>query len=569
MGRLGSPTELDEHYDLVVIGAGISGLAAAYYYQQEHGKDARILIVDPHDDFGGHARRTEFTTSSGRKLIGHGGSQALDGPGSFSPLVLDTLEAIGVEYEKFYRYYDQDLYEGMGTAIYFDEEAWGTSHLTMQDKDAAKMFKDAPMAEAAKRDLATLMDSPPDYFPDLSDEEKKAALLDMSYLDFLTEHAKVHPDAVKYLFNVSSGWWSTGIDLFGCLEAWIAGYPGFKGMGLKWTAEPPHGVTATNASYWDYWLSGDIEPYIFHFPDGNHGVARAFVRQLIPEALAGTTMPDLVTEQLHYDQLDVDDHSTRIRLNSTAVHVEHDGSPDSAEQVRVAYSRNGSLEQVTAGAVDLRLLARGDPLHRGRPAAGAEGSAGPVVQAHEHLRERGAAELEALQGAGDLPDDDARVQEVARVLSGLPGEHGLLRVRIRSGGPDDRAVLGRSFGRRTSEHAEGGRRGGPSQDVGHDVRRLRTLDARSAGRRAGRRWLRPGDRHRGDHDQPLAPRLRLRVHATQRRVLARRTHADRGRISAVRSLRVRQLGSSPQSVGPRRDRTGAPSGAGGERGRVK
>ena len=347
----GSPTELDEHYDLVVIGAGISGLAAAYYYQQEHGKDARILIVDPHDDFGGHARRTEFTTSSGRKLIGHGGSQALDGPGSFSPLVLDTLEAIGVEYEKFYRYYDQDLYEGMGTAIYFDEDAWGTSHLTMKDKDAAKMFKDAPMAEAAKRDLATLMDSPPDYFPDLSDEEKKAALLDLSYLDFLTEHAKVHPDVVKYLFNVSSGWWSTGIDLFGCLEAWIAGYPGFKGMGLKWTAEPPHGVTATNVSYWDYWLSGDIEPYIFHFPDGNHGVARAFVRQLIPEALAGSTMPDLVTEQLHYDQLDVDGHSTRIRLNSTAVHVEHDGSPDSAEQVRVAYSRNGTLEQVTAGAV--------------------------------------------------------------------------------------------------------------------------------------------------------------------------------------------------------------------------
>ena len=121
----------------------------------------------------------------------------------------------------------------MGTAIYFDEDAWGTSHLTMKDKDASKMFKDAPMAEAAKRDLATLMDSPPDYFPDLSDEEKKAALLDLSYLDFLTEHAKVHPDVVKYLFNVSSGWWSTGIDLFGCLEAWIAGYPGLQGDGAE------------------------------------------------------------------------------------------------------------------------------------------------------------------------------------------------------------------------------------------------------------------------------------------------------------------------------------------------
>ena len=317
----------------------------------------------------------------------------------------------------------------------------------MQDKDAAKMFKDAPMAEAAKRDLATLMDSPPDYFPDLSDEEKKAALLDMSYLDFLTEHAKVHPDVVKYLFNVSSGWWSTGIDLFGCLEAWIAGYPGFKGMGLKWTAEPPHGITATNVSYWDYWLSGDIEPYIFHFPDGNHGVARAFVRQLIPEALAGTTMPDLVTEQLHYDQLDVDGHAIRIRLNSTAVHVEHDGSPDSAQQVRVAYSRNGTLEQVTAGAVIFACWHAAIPYIAADLPSEQKEALGQSLKLHEHLRERGAAELEALQGAGDLPDDDARVQEVARVLSRLPGEHGFVRVRVRSGGPDDRAVLGRSLGR--------------------------------------------------------------------------------------------------------------------------
>ena len=48
---------LDEHYDLVVVGAGISGLAAAWFYRKQMGPEARVLILDNHDDFGGHARR--------------------------------------------------------------------------------------------------------------------------------------------------------------------------------------------------------------------------------------------------------------------------------------------------------------------------------------------------------------------------------------------------------------------------------------------------------------------------------------------------------------------------------
>ena len=70
---------LDEHYDLVVVGAGMSGLAAARYYQKKMGPDAHILILDNHDDFGGHAKRNEFH-QDGRMMLSLGGAQNLETP---------------------------------------------------------------------------------------------------------------------------------------------------------------------------------------------------------------------------------------------------------------------------------------------------------------------------------------------------------------------------------------------------------------------------------------------------------------------------------------------------------
>ena len=70
---------LDEHYDLVVVGAGMSGLAAAWYYRKKMGIEARILLLDNHDDFGGHAKRNEFH-HQGRMVLGVGGAQQIVAP---------------------------------------------------------------------------------------------------------------------------------------------------------------------------------------------------------------------------------------------------------------------------------------------------------------------------------------------------------------------------------------------------------------------------------------------------------------------------------------------------------
>ena len=117
----GTPEDTGESYDLVVVGGGISGLAAAFLYRQQAGDKAKVLILENHDDFGGHARRNEFTASNGAKLVGYGGSQSLQTPSYFTPAVKALLRDIGIDTEKFKTFYDSGWAEkrGLGGAVFF------------------------------------------------------------------------------------------------------------------------------------------------------------------------------------------------------------------------------------------------------------------------------------------------------------------------------------------------------------------------------------------------------------------------------------------------------------------
>ena len=98
---------LDEHYDLIVVGAGMSGLAAARYYQQKMGDDARILILDNHDDFGGHAKRNEFH-QDGRMMLSLGGAQNIESLKNYSDTARGLMEDIGID-DDFIDFMDQNL----------------------------------------------------------------------------------------------------------------------------------------------------------------------------------------------------------------------------------------------------------------------------------------------------------------------------------------------------------------------------------------------------------------------------------------------------------------------------
>ena len=347
-GNAGSPQATGETYDLVVVGGGISGLAAAYFYGKQNA-DARILVLDNKDDFGGHAMRNEFHSAGagGRLLVGYGGTESIYAPDCWSRTSSDLLVDIGVEWKRFYKYFHGSFWKDLYTLYFFSKESWGRDCAVVKGAgmSLAEFLKQTPMAEQAKRDLVTITQHPKDWLAGLSQAEKKQKLSEITYAQYLSDVVKVHPDVVKYLLNSTSDDWAFGIDALAAIDAWADGdQPGFAALGLN-DARP----YKDNASKWDW---NTEVPYIFHFPDGGAGVARLLVRKLIPGALPGDSMESEVLAQLDYAKLDLPDNRVRIRLGSPVVKVRNVGETARATGVEVTYVQNGRLKTVkAAGAV--------------------------------------------------------------------------------------------------------------------------------------------------------------------------------------------------------------------------
>jgi spermidine dehydrogenase len=341
-------TDSGEHYDLVVVGGGISGLAAARLFQRQK-PGATILILENNDDFGGHARRNEFVASNGKTIIGYGGSQSLQTPSYFSPLVKDVLADIGIAVEKFEDFYDQQWHEerGLGDAILFRGADWGGEDRLVVTSDlAADWVGQSPLNEQAKADLIELIDSPPDYLPGKTRAEKFEILAKTSYADFLLDICGYDPQLVQYFQHSTEAYFGMGIEGTTALDAWGNWNPGFDGMDLgdmPYNTMSPSGRLALT----------DPDPYIYHFPDGNAGVARALVRTMMPAALPGTNMEDLVTTPVNYELLDVAGNDVRLWLNASVVRVKHDGAPEAATSVVVTYLDGETLKSVAGSQVVL------------------------------------------------------------------------------------------------------------------------------------------------------------------------------------------------------------------------
>jgi spermidine dehydrogenase len=346
--KAGAPQSTHEAYDLVVVGGGISGLAAAFLYRQQAGGKAGVLILENNDDFGGHARRNEFTAGNGRRIIGYGGSQSLQTPSYFSPAVKQLLRDVAIDTDKFKSYYDQDWANRykLGPAVLFTREAFGSDRLVKLTGMAADWVPKTPLNERAKRDLIELIDRPRDYLPGKSREDKFDILSRTSYAEFLTATCAYDPQLVTYFQNSTEGYFGVGIDGVTALDAWGDWEPGFDGMDL---GEKPYRTMSASARRY----LTDSDPYIFHFPDGNAGVARALVRAMIPSALPSHGMESLVATKADYSKLDVASDPVRLRLNASVVKVAHDGAPGSARSVTVTYMENGTLKTVVASHVVL------------------------------------------------------------------------------------------------------------------------------------------------------------------------------------------------------------------------
>jgi spermidine dehydrogenase len=364
----GDATDTGESYDLVVVGAGASGLAAAYFYKKKLPR-ARILVLEASDDFGGVAKRTEFLVK-GKRYINCGGALAVQYDGTYSPEGKSLLADIGVHAERYWASVEETAARKKEPAIelddatFFDKETWGSDRLVRSYVDpyvanrrgpspttatpaelAAKwtaFLKEAPFSARVKRDILRVITGTTDYMAGLSVEEKIAWLKRMSYRDYLVKVVKISPDVFEFWETPLTGFSnaSAGPDTYSAWTAFRRGLGGFQGMGLP----------VSVLSIADYMDDEQAGKWIV-FPDGLYSISRLLIRWLNPEALPGTTQEDSIHTYFNYDALDKPEKAVRIRLNSPVVQVRHVGDPSVALQVAVTYVNGGRAFKVKGAAV--------------------------------------------------------------------------------------------------------------------------------------------------------------------------------------------------------------------------
>ena len=332
-----------ESYDLVVVGAGISGLSAAFFYRQQK-PDARILILDNHDDFGGHAKRNEFRIGD-RLILGYGGSESLQSPmGLFSDVAKRLLRDLNVDIARFQTAFARNLYPSLGLSRgvffpreHFDRDVLVTGDPTtmvaddlgpglLNEKSPQDFVAGFPLTDQEKAQVLALYDPARDPLAGKNIEEKLAFLETTSYRDYLIRTCGLSEKAANCFHGRSLDFMALASDMIPAESAREIGLPGFAGLGLPEQSSPER-----------------AEPYIYHFPDGNASVARLLVRALIPDVAPGKTMDDIVLAPFLYDRLDRDGHAVRIRLDSMCVNVKTTRSG-----AELAYIRHGKLYRVQA-----------------------------------------------------------------------------------------------------------------------------------------------------------------------------------------------------------------------------
>jgi spermidine dehydrogenase len=327
--------QTEQTYDLVVVGAGISGLSAAKFFRDRRDTGSRILILDNHDDFGGHARRNELDVD-GSTLIGYGGSQTIEAPSAYSKVASQLLKDIAIDTNRFSEFYDQTFFSrrGMNAGVYFDKPTYGLRRLVdnplkaegLTPEQVAEAVGAMPVPEADQKAFLKLLGEEVDYLRGMDRGGKEALLRNISYLDFLDKHAGV-PQSVRgilqdsFLPLIGVGW-----EAASAWEAMEYEFPGTQHLGFEKSHQSD-------------------EPYIHHFPDGNASIARSLVRDLIPGVIPGSTMEDIVTARANYAALDSDSSPVRIRLNSTVVDTRHSAD---GKAVDVTYVNKGQSYRVRA-----------------------------------------------------------------------------------------------------------------------------------------------------------------------------------------------------------------------------
>jgi len=361
----GATTDLDESYDLVVVGGGLSGLAAAYFFQREHGADAKVLILDNHDDFGGHARRNEHSIG-GRLVLGQGGSESFESPQTWSDTARGLIDELGVDFDRFKTTYDVDFYRrhNLGAVTYFNEREFGADKVvkhpfcdypgfvegllrpTLSYEDAVKQ---TPLSAEGKEQLLRVLNGG-QHLLNVHKDALPEYVRNHSFLDYLRNTLGVtDPDVIRMTRHTAIDYAGRGTDVMSIFGAITSGCMGGD----------PYDAWNDAIEKGDYqeYVNKDggtysvKYPFVEHFPDGNATIARSLVQKMIPNVGPGTKAEDMVLSKFDYAELDNPNNRTRLRLNSTAINVQHRGSPENASEALVTYINDNRSYRVKAKGV--------------------------------------------------------------------------------------------------------------------------------------------------------------------------------------------------------------------------
>ena len=348
-GKSTVAADTKESYDLVIVGGGISGLAAAYFWRAQN-PNARVLILDNHDDFGGHAKRNELRVN-GRMLLLNGGTWAIESPFPYSKVARGLMDELGIDPVALAKKCDDhEVYKGLGRGIFFDKQTFGEDRLVTNPpsrfggggaEEWKAFLQKTPLTPEVQAAILRVETESVDYFPGLTSLQKKDKLSRMSYKDYLLKVIQITPAALPYYQKRTHSLFGIGIDAVNALDCWALFQPGFRGLALEPGAHPRMGYTPAGAAT-------PKPPYEFHFPDGNATIARMLVRRLVPGVASGSSAEDVVTAQFDYAQLDKADAPVRIRLSAIVVAAKHAGDPAQSKQVDITYTREGQLATVHA-----------------------------------------------------------------------------------------------------------------------------------------------------------------------------------------------------------------------------
>ncbi|RAX56897.1 spermidine dehydrogenase [Helicobacter monodelphidis] len=340
-----------EKYDLVIVGAGISGLAAAFIYQEKFGKDRTILILDNHDDFGGHARRNEIQLQDGM-ILSYGGSESFQSPKAlYTKEIVKLLNSLGIDIDKLAKHFDVNFYPDLklSRGVYFSKDNFGIDKVVSgnprkvicddipEDKNNGRpmedFINDFPFSKKDKNDLIALFKSEKDYLEGMSKKEKESYMSKTTYKEFLQNKVKLSEKAIKFFEGMTDDFLALGIDAVSCDDARISFLPGFDKLGL----DPIEGDE----------LAEMEEPYIYHCADGNATVARLLVKKLIPDVSKnGNDMDSITLEHFDYSKLDIAKNTVKLRLNSTVLNANN-----TKNGVDVSYISQNQMYKVEAKKV--------------------------------------------------------------------------------------------------------------------------------------------------------------------------------------------------------------------------